>query len=588
MSKPTFLGPLIGKGAGQYELIHADQGSVLAAQVEPAFDSKTRKRGLLGRDAVPEDYALILAPCSGIHTFSMRFPMDAVFVSRDGTVVKTCRELKPWRIAVAWRAFAVIEAAAGFIDRTQIVPGEAVALREIPQKRRATDALPPQPEVETGGRKLHKTDALKRVTLADVIARKTPLGWFESVAIVQELCEVALARGPVLDPRVPELKHIALTADGNIELLSQGPAEHSPVHRASLVLLALTPEAELPTQLRLLALEEVSPKPKLGDLKDLHTELEFFERPDRRELIRAVHERLRQQLASAAEAAVPPPLLEPPLPKRHHRWWRNKNVWIGTGIVLASLLVAAGIWEFSRPEGEWMRSRVARAGRAAAGLGGRTLAAARRDVAVALRRFGLRSDLAVEGSAAPPPSAPRPTAPSRFEPGTVTAPTSSPRGPAMPGPAATPGQPPLPGQALPMGQVEAAPSPPPPTAQPATGAPPLTPTAARSVPTSLPATGELPVAATVYSSSDPLVVPPELLRPSLPSGPPPGVRVEDMAEVEVVVSPTGEVRSVRLVSPGIGPRPAMMLSAVKAWRFQPATRGGQPVHFRLRLRLPAS
>jgi hypothetical protein len=45
---------------------------------------------------------------------------------------------------------------------------------------------------------------------------------------------------------------------------------------------------------------------------------------------------------------------------------------------------------------------------------------------------------------------------------------------------------------------------------------------------------------------------------------------------------------VKLVSPGTGPRPAMMLSAVKAWRFQPATRGGQPVPYRLRLRLPAS
>ncbi len=337
MSKPTFLGPLIGKGAGQYELVNADQGSVLAAHVEPAFDSKARKRGLLGRDAVPEDYALILAPCSGIHTFSMRFPMDAVFVSRDGTVVKTCRELKPWRIAVAWRAFAVIEAAAGFIERTEIVPGEVVALREIPQKRRATDSLPAlavPPAAAGGGTRVRQTDTHKRVTLADVIAHRTPLAWFESVAIVQELCEAVLARGPARDPRVPELKHIALTPEGSVELLGEGPAEHSPVHRASLVLLALTPEAELPTQLRLLALEEVSPRPKLGDLKDLHRELEFFERPDRREIIRAVYERCRQQVASS--------------PGRPRPWFRrrssNRRRRSGTGAGGGTGSVWAGAW----------------------------------------------------------------------------------------------------------------------------------------------------------------------------------------------------------------------------------------------------
>ena len=149
MSKPTFLGPLIGKGAGQYELVNAERGSVLATHVEPAFDSKTRRRGLLGRDSVPENYALIIAPCGSVHTFFMRFPIDAVFVSRDGTVVKTCREVKPWRIAGAFRAFAVIEAAAGFIDRTETEPGDVMALCEIPQKRRVTDALPPLPGSST-------------------------------------------------------------------------------------------------------------------------------------------------------------------------------------------------------------------------------------------------------------------------------------------------------------------------------------------------------------------------------------------------------------------------------------------------------
>ena len=130
MSKPTFLNPLIGSGPGTYELVNAERGSLLASRVEPAFDSKTRKKGLLGRESVPDDYVLIIAPCNSIHTFFMRCPIDVVFVSKDGTVTKACRSVKPWRIAGSLKAFAVVEAAAGFIERHGIEPGEVVALRE--------------------------------------------------------------------------------------------------------------------------------------------------------------------------------------------------------------------------------------------------------------------------------------------------------------------------------------------------------------------------------------------------------------------------------------------------------------------------
>jgi len=131
MGKPTFLGPLVGEGAGRFELVNVPRGSVLAARVDPAFDSKTRRRGLLGRDSLPEDVALIIAPCNSVHTFFMRFSLDLVFVSRDGTVIKTCRAVRPWRVAGAWRAFAVIETAPGCIDRTHTEVGDVVALRRV-------------------------------------------------------------------------------------------------------------------------------------------------------------------------------------------------------------------------------------------------------------------------------------------------------------------------------------------------------------------------------------------------------------------------------------------------------------------------
>ena len=89
----------------------------------------------------------------------------------------------------------------------------------------------------------------------------------------------------------------------------------------------------------------------------------------------------------------------------------------------------------------------------------------------------------------------------------------------------------------------------------------------------------------MYSSLDTEVAPPSLLRSRLPEGPPLGAPAEGLPEVEIVVSSTGEVESVKLVTQQAGVGPSMMLSAIKAWRFQPATRDGEPVRYRLRMRL---
>jgi outer membrane biosynthesis protein TonB len=56
--------------------------------------------------------------------------------------------------------------------------------------------------------------------------------------------------------------------------------------------------------------------------------------------------------------------------------------------------------------------------------------------------------------------------------------------------------------------------------------------------------------------------------------------------VELLVSASGEVESVKLVSSGQATQPGMQLSAIKAWRYEPATLSGQPVRYRLRARLP--
>src|SRR5688572_23213891 len=89
----------------------------LATTIEIAGDSAARKQGLLGRENLGELHALVIAPCQGVHTFGMRFPIDVVAVARDGSVVKIRRNVQPRRIVIAWSAFAIIELASGSVDR---------------------------------------------------------------------------------------------------------------------------------------------------------------------------------------------------------------------------------------------------------------------------------------------------------------------------------------------------------------------------------------------------------------------------------------------------------------------------------------
>lgn len=90
----------------------------------------------------------------------------------------------------------------------------------------------------------------------------------------------------------------------------------------------------------------------------------------------------------------------------------------------------------------------------------------------------------------------------------------------------------------------------------------------------------------VYDGSDPSVEPPVLVRPQL--------RIVDATEgstnrgpyLELLVNAEGMVEKVRLESPRPSVRELMLMSAAKAWAFQPATKNNRPVSYTMRFPLP--
>jgi uncharacterized membrane protein (UPF0127 family) len=83
-----------------------------------------RMRGLLGTQKLKIDEGLLIASCSSIHTFGMRYSIDILFLDNQLNIVKTVNSLKPWRMAASNSASMVLELAANSINKLQLKSGQ--------------------------------------------------------------------------------------------------------------------------------------------------------------------------------------------------------------------------------------------------------------------------------------------------------------------------------------------------------------------------------------------------------------------------------------------------------------------------------
>jgi uncharacterized membrane protein (UPF0127 family) len=70
---------------------------------------------------------LWINPSHGIHTFAMRFPIDAVYLDRERIIIHLEEGLKPWRLAaVRAQAASVLEVPTGTIEESLTALGDQV------------------------------------------------------------------------------------------------------------------------------------------------------------------------------------------------------------------------------------------------------------------------------------------------------------------------------------------------------------------------------------------------------------------------------------------------------------------------------
>jgi uncharacterized membrane protein (UPF0127 family) len=111
--------------AGHYvQLERGDGQLVCRARVATSFVS--RFRGLMGVAQLAPETGLLLPRTSSVHTHFMRFPIDVVFLDGERRIVSIAAALRPWRLARAKGATAVLELAAGECERLELAEGGAL------------------------------------------------------------------------------------------------------------------------------------------------------------------------------------------------------------------------------------------------------------------------------------------------------------------------------------------------------------------------------------------------------------------------------------------------------------------------------
>lgn len=89
------------------------------ARARMAHSFRARWLGLIGQAALDPREGLLLVPGGSIHTFGMRFPIDAVFLDRQLRVIEVRKDIPCWRVVFAPAGTRlVLELRAGRIAET--------------------------------------------------------------------------------------------------------------------------------------------------------------------------------------------------------------------------------------------------------------------------------------------------------------------------------------------------------------------------------------------------------------------------------------------------------------------------------------
>jgi uncharacterized membrane protein (UPF0127 family) len=79
----------------QLRVVNTRLDRELGTRIRLADRWPARLRGMLGRPAPARGEGLLLTPCTSVHMYGMRFPLDVAFLEMSGAVVAMYHSLAP-------------------------------------------------------------------------------------------------------------------------------------------------------------------------------------------------------------------------------------------------------------------------------------------------------------------------------------------------------------------------------------------------------------------------------------------------------------------------------------------------------------
>jgi uncharacterized membrane protein (UPF0127 family) len=104
----------------------------LVPQVLHARAWYRRLFGLLVLPRLRKGQGLLIEPCASVHTLGMRYPLDLLFLSRDGQVLGWRESVAPWRAASQRGARSTLELPAGTLAAFSLRVGEQLHWHPVP------------------------------------------------------------------------------------------------------------------------------------------------------------------------------------------------------------------------------------------------------------------------------------------------------------------------------------------------------------------------------------------------------------------------------------------------------------------------
>ncbi|MDD2215875.1 MAG: DUF192 domain-containing protein [Eubacteriales bacterium] len=91
----------------------------------------TRFRGLIGRK-LKKNEGLLLKPCSQVHCFFMSYPIDVIYLTKEGKVLRIDDNMKPGTIGIRIKeSKSVLEMPAGSCKEKGIIAGDWLNLINV-------------------------------------------------------------------------------------------------------------------------------------------------------------------------------------------------------------------------------------------------------------------------------------------------------------------------------------------------------------------------------------------------------------------------------------------------------------------------